>query len=669
MLLLLLSPLRCSAALLLRASGEENIAYLPQVLHLEAGLSATAAAAALTKTSLTGGASQVASAANITAPSYALDYDLGSLEIDDFKDRIAYPPSQFTEETMALEQLNALLATGSQYISMLYTYRSCSRAMPMVQGDTDEATKLEIHKKTFNILRPQIIKLKQFMQFHEEAVGVVRVNVQLVQKADAAKLVQSEPLLDLIIDAIDMLVLLDALKDMRAALQNDFARYRRTFTSIRGELADSDALSDEIHTLQMFLSSPSQAHNLILAHLKADIHKVAGYEVVLSLLLNHAMDSIEGGMYLLPKQLHAYYRVLPHLLYLGDSDDKNNQKGVNIFKLGSSDKIKFSLSRMQKLFRPFPFIPLYADMSIDVKFVLRRCAHWDEETMGEQWDTQRPQKLKERYELLYHRQKIRADYTDFTTRFSTLLNEVRAFTQAKRIITPKMLQTVFNSVLEGLKLLSTWSAKINEQCAWKYAHPKTDAEYKAMGGKTHDAAGKPIPGVEFEKALKYNYSPEELYALIDVIGMVKGLAGLMIESQLIHEPLVRRSIHDDTQIFLQQELARPLRKAHKKNKKVSVSVLFLARSHLPPSFLSPPCVLVDDCFTSESPKQPLTTPYLISFVTTSESTLQYNTSISLLDVLIIFALAHPLLTCGLFCLLLVSVSLAVCVRGLCRSKR
>jgi hypothetical protein len=85
--------------------GEENIAYLPQVRALDAGLASAAASAALAQPSLTGGSEQPTSAPVLTASSYALDYDLGSLEIDDFKDRVAYPPSQFTEETQALEQL------------------------------------------------------------------------------------------------------------------------------------------------------------------------------------------------------------------------------------------------------------------------------------------------------------------------------------------------------------------------------------------------------------------------------------------------------------------------------------------------------------------------------------------------------------------------------------
>jgi cytoplasmic FMR1 interacting protein len=319
------------------------------------------------------------------------------------------------------------------------------------------------------------------------------------------------------------------------------------------------------------------------------------------------MDSIETGMFLLPKQLHAYYRVLPHLMYIADCEDRQaGGKGPNVFKPHSSDKVKFSLERMKKLFKSFPIIPLYADMHIDVMFVLRRCKNWDEETMAESWTTAVPKKLRERYELLYQRQKIRADYTEFTARFTSMLNEIMAFTAAKRIITPKMLTAVFHAVLEGLKLLSAWSAKVAEQCAFKYSRPRSDAEYRAAGGRTTDATtGKAVSGHEYEKAVKYNYSPEELYALIDVIGMIKGLGALMLDSQMTHEPLVRRCIHDDTQIFLQQELARPLRKAHKKNKKVREQCITIANIcgcfqctlAVPFGPLSPSLLLVglDDC--------------------------------------------------------------------------
>ena len=134
-------------------------------------------------------------------------------------------------------------------------------------------------------------------------------------------------------------------------------------------------------------------------------------------------------------------------MYLADGDDKSS-KGINVFKLTSSDKVKFSLDRMKKLFKPFPIIPLFHDMHIDVMFVLRRCKNWDEQIMAEQWATAVQKKMRERYELLYQRQKIRATYTEFTTRFTSIINEITAFTHSKRIVTPKMLSAVFHAVLE-----------------------------------------------------------------------------------------------------------------------------------------------------------------------------------------------------------------------------
>ena len=46
------------------------------------------------------------------------------------------------------------------------------------------------------------------------------------------------------------------------------------FAPIRSDVADNDAISEEIHNLQMFLGNPQQPHNLIIFHLKTDLQKV-----------------------------------------------------------------------------------------------------------------------------------------------------------------------------------------------------------------------------------------------------------------------------------------------------------------------------------------------------------------------------------------------------------
>ncbi len=119
------------------------------------------------------------------------------------------------------------------------------------------------------------------------------------------------------------------------------------------------------------------------------------------------------------------------------------------------------------------------------------------------------------YELKYHREKIRENYNTFVSDFSSLLNDIRNSRETNKPVTPEMLQQTFKVVLRGVKLLNQWNAQIIEQNAWKFANPITEEQFLALGGKISKSK-------EYEKALKFNYSPEEMYALVDVIGMIKG---------------------------------------------------------------------------------------------------------------------------------------------------
>ena len=114
----------------------------------------------------------------LQAPAEAISYDMNSIAPNDYQDRVAFN-TPFTEETKALEEIGDLLVRGQRFISLLYTYRSCSKALPMVQQETEEKFRNDIHKKTFDILRPEIQKLKEFMDFHEHVVKVFSNNLSV----------------------------------------------------------------------------------------------------------------------------------------------------------------------------------------------------------------------------------------------------------------------------------------------------------------------------------------------------------------------------------------------------------------------------------------------------------------------------------------------------------
>jgi hypothetical protein len=140
-----------------------------------------------------------------------------------------------------------------------------------------------------------------------------------------------------------------------------------------------------------------------------EIQKLIGYDLVLNLMMNHCADAIEAKRFILPDEEFTFYRAIPHMIYILDNEDK--KAGLNAFKAKN-----VRLDRYKKLYKAFPVIPLYGDMQITVQEVLRRCTHWEED-MLEEWSTARPQKLKDRYELLHYLDLIRKEYTEITRYF------------------------------------------------------------------------------------------------------------------------------------------------------------------------------------------------------------------------------------------------------------
>ena len=72
---------------------------------------------------------------------------------------------------------------------------------------------------------------------------------------------------------------------------------------------------------------------------------------------------------------------------------------------------------------------------------------------------------------------------------------------------------------------------------------------------------------DYEKALRYNLSAAEKTALVEALGLLKGLHTAL--SSVAGEPelLIRRAIHEGTQHFIHAVMGPPTRKAVKYDKK------------------------------------------------------------------------------------------------------
>lgn len=558
--------------------------------------------------------------ANVESACKAIDYDMKTAVVTDFSDCVAFKSVPEIEDAKHLQELTELIELGNTYISLFYTYRSVSKAVPQNAEDPNDL--MRIHETSFAVLHSEIEKLAQLMRFYKNALAVVNKHFRAVILVEAKKGIHWQAYLDLIVDAINMLALMDALKDNKSCLINDFACYKRAFGRCRQNLADADAHDATIRSLQMFIGNPSYPRDLIMHELKLALQLNEDYDLGILALLEHTREAISTRRFLLPSHEFGYLRVTPFLLFLLDGrvklDDygelmpdpiRPGAKDINAFRHKTLD-----LAFFKKLYRATPFVPLYGDMHIDVLFVLRRCGHWDEDSMRSEWapvGAAAVERVSQGYLLLFHHAAIRAEYAEFTTEFAALLIEIRAVNAANAPVTPELLDRMIATVLKGLRYTAQWTARVHLQCAWKYANPCPREAYLVAKGlvppvgslvapdptkdgaaaasgsaaskRTLDAAGVAklaaavprTPGEEYEQALRFNHSAEELHVLVDVIGMIKGTGSLMLDNEIAVMPFINRAVHDMVQIFVQTEVARPLRKAYK-NSRADVSTLFFA---------------------------------------------------------------------------------------------
>ena len=135
-------------------------------------------------------------------------------------------PKPFAPAAQPHKHQADLLRRGDGFIAMLYTYRSCSKAVPRVKA-SDDPNKAVIYEKTYEILEPEVNKLKALMAFATEAVAVFKAQLEAMISGLSHKKVFSETFVLHMVRMLDMFAKIDALKDMKACLNNDFSCYKR----------------------------------------------------------------------------------------------------------------------------------------------------------------------------------------------------------------------------------------------------------------------------------------------------------------------------------------------------------------------------------------------------------------------------------------------------------
>lgn len=109
---------------------------------------------------------------------------------------------------------------------MLYTWRSCSRAVPSVKSN-EQANRNDIYSTTVEVLEPEIQKLKDFYAFQNHAIERFAETVRSLAHPERLKSFISQSTKLALGNLISMFAVLNELKNVKACLNNDFSCYKR----------------------------------------------------------------------------------------------------------------------------------------------------------------------------------------------------------------------------------------------------------------------------------------------------------------------------------------------------------------------------------------------------------------------------------------------------------
>ena len=359
---------------------------------------------------------------------------------------------------------------------MLYTYRSIARALPTVSGD--EANKRAMYAASFEVLHPAITRVKALIDFKERAVAKWVSNLALLVRAEAKSRsnasgeapVPCEALYLQMLRTLDLIAVLDALKDTKACLNNDFSFYKRAFQNCRADVPDQEQITTENNLLKDIL--PNQ--QTLLTALKIAVHRTPGHENVLADMASLAVEHLESDWQMLPSEKHCMLRSAAHALWLLDSAEKG---GANAFHHKRIQRARFG-----RWFRRYPIVPMYGDMFANLQHVMQRCPNYAAGNGDELFATSKREigQVHAEYDLTLRVPRLRTQVAAFTAEFAALLRTVQTAGGGAKLALPRdehtrVALTLVSSTLRGLRLLSECNALLREALAHKCANSCPDA--------------------------------------------------------------------------------------------------------------------------------------------------------------------------------------------------
>ena len=235
----------------------------------------------------------------------------------------------------------------------------------------------KVDKQSYDELKPGVDRalavLQWYVELQQHFVAVIR------ELAGTGGPPSSEALA-LLIEAVDVLVVLENQFSGWSACVNRFSWFKRTFTQIRREVAaetDAEKLTRDISKFQGFIGNASFPLGMhMTGPLRTEVQKVQHSQRPLLAALQQLASAASAKGEADP----ACLRPLPYLLYLADGESSG---GFNVFDCGAKE-----LAPVQKVFKRYPMaecsppsrileeLHLPGSHPVHLGTVLARCPHY-----------------------------------------------------------------------------------------------------------------------------------------------------------------------------------------------------------------------------------------------------------------------------------------------------
>ncbi|XP_037496161.1 protein PIR isoform X1 [Jatropha curcas] len=477
----------------------------------------------------------------------------------EYSDVSAYRLS-LSEDTKALNQLNALIQEGKGMASVLYTYRSCVKALPQLP-DSMKHSQADLYLETYQVLDLEMSRLREIQRWQASAASKLAADMQRFSRPERRINGPTITHLWSMLKLLDVLVQLDHLKNAKASIPNDFSWYKRTFTQVSVQWQDIDSMREELDDLQIFLST----RWAILLNLHAEMFRVNNVEDILQVLIVFAVESLELDFALLFPERHILLRVLPVLVVLATSSEKDSE---SLYK-------RVKINRLINIFKNDPVIPAFPDLHLSPAAILKELSMYFQKFSSQtrlltlpaphELPPREAQDYQRHYLIINHIGAIRAEHDDFAIRFASAMNQLLLLKSTDGADIEWCKETkgnMYDMVVEGFQLLSRWTARIWEQCAWKFSRPCKDAIPSESNGNSATIS-------DYEKVVRYNYTAEERKALVELISCIKNVGSMMHRCETLVVDALWETVHAEVQDFVQNTLATMLRTTFRKKKDLS----------------------------------------------------------------------------------------------------